>query len=87
MVVPVVAVLAASSSGQAPPAQAAETGAEKLDSPKATMFTFLGAMDRVNRGYPDAWPRAFECLDLSAAPNADARQLASKLLDIFDRLG
>ena len=74
------------------PAKRASGSAEyddskKFDSPRATMFTFLAAINRVNDGYDDAWPQALACLDLSQADLASGKDLAQKLLEIFGRLG
>lgn len=62
-----------------------------LSSPRATMFTFLAAMNRVHDGYEDAWPAALATMAApeDASPTSDARQReqAEALVAVLDRLG
>jgi MscS family membrane protein len=63
-----------------------------LESPRATMFTFLGAMGQTNSRSPAeseaAWDRAISTLDLSGLDDpAAGRTVAEQLLGVLDRLG
>jgi len=90
-----------SGGGRARPGKKAPSGSGKADSPAksapvdprlqsplATMYTFLGAMSRVRREGKEAWKDALECLDLpKGTPPEGARELAAELLGILNRLG
>ena len=63
----------------------ARTLAARLASPRATMRTFLIAMnDLWDR--PRAWEEAVSCLDLALDPDADGRKLARQLYAVLNRV-
>ena len=71
---------------------AATTGVvpQELDSPRATMTTFLEGMHDVRDGKNGAWERVLSCLDLSrlpAGPDAENGQsIAQQLYGIINRI-
>ncbi len=70
---------------------AAQTAAGvDLGSPRATMFSFLAAMNRVHDGYDDGWSAAAACLEKPAEgdwPPSRLREAAAALMAVLDRLG
>jgi len=59
--------------------------AARLGSPRATMRSFLVAMnDLWNR--PSAWEEAVSCLDLELQPETDGREFARQLYAVLNRL-
>jgi MscS family membrane protein len=57
-------------------------------SPRGTMSSFLGAMNRIDNGYEDAWPDALACFDFPEKYDSASRKAAAKqLLDFFNRMG
>jgi MscS family membrane protein len=59
----------------------------KLDSPRATLETFLEAMARVAAGDDSAMPMAQACFDTPLANRVDLRGTAQQLHEVIDRLG
>jgi len=58
-----------------------------LDSPQATMFTFLAAANDALVGRGDLWPTVLATLDTSQVQSdQDVQQLAARLKDVLDRL-
>lgn len=59
----------------------------QLDSPQATMGTFLRAIGEANRGFPIGYDDTLACFDLSGVAPNTAKQRAQMLLDTINRLG
>jgi len=70
----------------ADPPQSRLVTPSQFASPKATMFTFLDAINRASQGQPSAWADVFECLDLSASNPQRARDTALELWGVLNRL-
>ncbi len=59
-----------------------------FDSPRSTMFTFLGAINRaVEDDSPEDWRQAIACLDLSLVDASRGRELAEDLLAVLNVIG
>ena len=58
-----------------------------LDSPRATIQTFIDAMNRAHAGQGEAWARALACLNTSTLEPGGGRDAANALKDVFDRVG
>ena len=75
--------------GNAEEAEQSAAVPEILKSPRATMNSFLGAMNDIKRGNPDAIETAVSTLDLSEVNllvrDERARDLSWMLLDVIDR--
>ncbi len=62
---------------------------ERFESPRATMFTFLGAVNDVKAGDSEAWREALECMDLSsveAGSSEGERRYALRLWASINRI-
>lgn len=88
---PALAVLLAAAALGGRAASDDQAGAVDLSSPRATMFTFLAAMNRVHDGYEDAWSAALATMtppeDAAAMSDARQREHAEALMAVLDRLG
>ncbi len=63
----------------------ARARAARLASPRATMHSFLVAMNELWER-PGAWDEAISCLDLDLRPEADGRSLARQLYAALNRI-
>jgi len=57
-----------------------------LNSPKATILTFLDAINRSTQGNLEAWLEVYQCLDLSDIDRQRARTIALELWGVLNRL-
>jgi len=69
---------------QAP--QIESVAALPLDSPRATVFSFLRAINEASRGQEAAWGDVFECFDTDFTNPQRAKDTARELWGVFNRL-
>ncbi len=82
----VVAAQVAVAIAQSPPEASLLPKAPELDSPRATLATFVGAMQRVSAGDDAALETVLACFDTPLANRVDLKGTARQLYAILDRL-
>ena len=74
---------------QTPTEAVAQTDEPTLHaSPRELMTAYLSAMNRVDNGHDDAWPKALACFDFpDQLDDEQRRAMANQLLNFINRLG
>lgn len=70
-----------------PAAGSTATIPKELESPRATMFTFLQGIHDQKQNDPRAWTKILACLDLSNLGDESTHELAKQLYEVLNRIG